>query len=619
MPTKIRCIAHYKSGKHKGKRCTCAARFPKSDRFPKYCGQHAPQKFKLAVKDIIVPKITKAKKIVQSDGKITIRYSHDLNIYPNQAVAAQKIVRHFMAGVQAVTLNAQMQSGKTDTIKAINIQLSEQIYKRHGQCMISFAIVPVIDNDILAQTRKELTPYGFPYEYIFTIPQLKNNTDIIRDSMEKHRKQDPNCYFLIAIDESHLNTRLDSQNRALTYDTLKNAGIYINGSRIKKNVFLLTVSATPNAELASLSMDRIKGKKVKVTLNPGSGYYGVVKMFENNKIKQGYNLNTEVGENSLINYLLTKNCLKKYAIIRVPKSCKHARDFAAKLAESGIRSITYDSKDDSKAKLSDIINLEPDRFTVIVIVNRARASLQLNTSNICLVHENISADVDTTAQGLVGRAAGYGKEEHGVEIYCNLENAKLYRDWVKTDFSIKSIPKTSMTNGGLTPASVKNKSSKWVQHKPICGKLNRDQQARIDRLSTSWGGRKFNSKFYGQSELTEIVTTIISSVSLDDRYKVPYKNNGIMAIKSDTAERQFWTGKNTKKPHHNFDVDVPSDENSNKTGYYLYINLNGGTEHGKWRLYYTERTSNNCSEEYIEPIVYSTYHPNHSPPVLSGL
>jgi len=84
-------------------------------------------------------------------------------------------------------------------------------------------------------------------------------------------------------------------------------------------------------------------------------------------------------------------------------------------------------------------------------------------------------------------------------------------------------------------------------------------------------------------------------------------------IKSQSSYGKFWSGKDSKKSHHGFNLPEPTEENITKKGYYLYINIIPGADYGKWRLYYTGRTYNNLVEFPSETSKKSTFHPRFSP------
>jgi hypothetical protein len=590
------CNAIIKTGKNKGKTCTYKSKYFIHQK----CGIHykpPPKKIRRAPP----PKITYVISNINGHGRMDVdicRRYHDI-WYPNQDAIGKKIAKYFNSdrmNHRAAALCAPMQCGKTGAAQAVKVYLEEARSLRDKE-LITFILIPINDNDIKNQARVEFDRIGIPDDHIISLSDMMRDNKILSYLVDSYSHLD-NVEFLYIVDESHMNIKVNIRDTTSIMECLKNVEVCMNARSIKDNSFLLTISATANAEIASISEQFIP-LKAKFVLHSGQGYYSVGDMLMSNKVHDSWKLD-DIGINKITN-IINENYInqKKYGIIRIPCSSKHARDIGCILsAECNIKTIYYDSKCNKKQELKEILSARPDKFTVIFLINRARASLQLNTEHVSMVFENPNACIDTTAQGLPGRCCGYGKAAHKVDVYCDKSKLKVHSDWELCDYSKKSIPETLNTKGGLSVASKNNNSNKWIRNKPKTSKLSIVQTKMIKDMLPI--GKKISSGFYNRHEpvLTLLKTKIFDKVKLDDQYRQPYKGNGLMLIISNSSHKKFWNTKNPKKMEHGFALDAADNDNINKKGFFMYIDCSDTTiNQFKVRIYYTKRTLNDNTEK----------------------
>ena len=117
---------------------------------------------------------------------------------------------------------------------------------------------------------------------------------------------------------------------------------------------------------------------------------------------------------------------RKYAVVRVPnEKCSTIlkKKINDELDDISVIDTHYRYGDESD--LNQIVSTVPDKFTVIVIYDRLRAGVQLDTSNISFVYEQKSSNssaCDTVAQGLVGRCCGHNKEKNRHAVKAGVLN-----------------------------------------------------------------------------------------------------------------------------------------------------------------------------------------------------
>jgi len=205
----------------------------------------------------------------------------------------------------------------------------------------------------------------------------------------------------------------------------------------KYHYYKVGFSATP--------YEQIKSLYPKVIMYPSPNYYGMAQMFESKTpvIFQAKNLANPSECESLFSEI---NIYNLYYIIRLPgkKIFEDAvmtnLEFQFKKINSKIDTYIYDMH--YKENINLLLNINPTKPTIIYLKDKLRMGEYLNTQYIYLVHDDPNNSfTHTTAQSLIGRCCGYFKHDHKTIIYCDYNKAYQHYEWIKSNYSVKTIPK----------------------------------------------------------------------------------------------------------------------------------------------------------------------------------
>lgn len=507
MPT---CTALIKSTSRKGTLCGAktAKLYKDTGQIYWLCGKHNKMFRVLSTPVQHMPKITVE---VQTDGSS----KHCLPvIYPNQAMAADAILAHFARGVRAVGLAAQMQSGKSGTCKDVIAKFNVQ----HDYNAMTVVILPINDNELLNQAHAEFGAYVM-HGHIHGAMDLQCS-----QYLNQIRSGNPGKPLLIILDESHYG----SEKGGSLEKYFSSADIGLDGCALPYNVFLLTVSATPNSETAMLTHKGVARRKQIVVLHPGLGYYGISKMFANGNIHEGWSLATDDGMNDLVALCVQYSTLKKYSVIRCNDSHR-INELRQRVGDNiDVRFIPYDYKNKDIKDINNILRNAPTKYTIIAIARRLSASKQMCTDHICLCFDYSDGEISTSMQGLIGRCCGYGKENHKVNIYVNVKYARIYKRWADEDFPPEGTPNDKYVTKGVSGML----SDEWEKNTP------RVLDITTIAPQTVAGGKGNYEAITGV--IKELVLTQYPDLS---PYGQPLKGNGVMILDSGNKEstwKMWW-------------------------------------------------------------------------------
>ena len=344
-----------------------------------------------------------------------------------QIVAGVQIVQSFEK-VRWTMMIAQMQSGKTCAFLFVAAEMLRQ--KKIKKVIL---ICGCNETELKAQMIKSIEKFVETYRaYLMeahaTIPEHERNS-IIRGifaegtfvvksgtSLESKHASPELVEALIIWDESHFAAA--QSNRPNKF--LERAGIKADGSGEfleAKNNFVLSVSATPYAELTDLQTE--KQEKIIVKLNPGAGYKGVGHLLKNKNI-----VGFKKWQNGLKDALVKCDRMKnQYAIVRVTGG---KMEEAVRIANScGWEYKTFDSVT-SDIESMDELEFAPTENTVVFIRGMCRMGKVVPKQNMAFVMETgTGIKTDTLLQGLLGRMCGYGIDRDiFVVIHDNLLTKK---------------------------------------------------------------------------------------------------------------------------------------------------------------------------------------------------
>lgn len=555
------------------------------------------------------------------DSTKMVKYINSCNIYENQWKAAEKICNQFINGIHYVLLTAQPQSGKTGTCQAVCYLVRE--LKDKLNITNYWFLCGMNDNNLKKQQTNE-----------FKGLIDKNNILFSKDMQLYKPRNNNDDYFknsLIILDESHYaQTALNSKQSMVHQFLTKFVGITLDGIENKwkgTNLWFLSVSATPMSELVhflrpiNYNDELIELPKAKVQLDVTPKYYGFQRMFELNRIHQSFNI-AKPEERQLFVDILTKhyNLQKtknqyKYVLIRFSNT-GHGDDYRQAVQQQinfPIKYIHFHSKFMQMNDINNIVSKPPDTFTIIEVYHSLRAGIQLNTQNICLVHDTYRANTDVTAQGLAGRCCGYNKEHHNVDIYCFKDRLSNYISLIDNNFDPNFVPSHCYNvKHGYSP----NLNDKFKSDIPMGGQLDSEMINRIQQLKNE--SKQYAVKFQQDGYLDEIremdfinkelwdQTTFVGITILDDKNKT--EGNTTTWLKFwDPAYKAF----TNKKPGSYFKhSELPDDVHHFK---YIFINVKPDhPQFGHILITSKHRFNDDNPSSYIITTGKEQFHPNNN-------
>ncbi len=228
---------------------------------------------------------------------------------------------------------------------------------------------------------------------------------------------------LIVVDESHLDTSKGQQLDQF----LARHGLTMDGNPAtlaEKKAFILSVDATPYAELAALAHGETPYEKHVEELATGESYIGIGHYLRTGLLNQTF----DIAKNCFRFAGLFNGVEKKYALLRLPagrKGLANSQEAAVKkvcrVLSKKVRVLYYTSaKTDIAITRSEQTELlaegrsvpcledKPEMNTLVVIRGRLRAGKVVPKKHIAFVWEGAEeSKTDSLVQGLLGRMCGY--------------------------------------------------------------------------------------------------------------------------------------------------------------------------------------------------------------------
>lgn len=380
-------------------------------------------------------------------------------IYQNQRTCGDSVIQAFRESYQHVVLLAQMQMGKsgtywhvicnmlanTDSSGVENVivisgnretELRRQVHqdrKDYTRC----AIEQIVDGCELSKDDDSNTRRNRIRELRVL---MEERITVLWGHQLTPKKTDFHTVLdntLIVWDEAHYAQSKDNSPHAW----MKHNGLdtLLNGADVecakRRNIRLLTVSATPFSELLIQSIQTQSFKKI-LRLEPDDSYCGVERYLNNGRVFESFDVKKATSDE--VKELLSKyNNIDypRYSLIRVPAN-RYASVFRTVCEELGMRFcvMNTDKQDISVEDLRD----EPTRPTVVLVTGMLRMGKVVPKEHIAMVFESsVSEDnsntkkTDTGLQGLFGRVCGHTPQCEGfdIDIYVDdviLAQAKRY-------------------------------------------------------------------------------------------------------------------------------------------------------------------------------------------------
>ena len=415
-----------------------------------------------------------------------VRRIDDINdscyVHDNQLLASKKVIFYFWLNSKGysykrwVMLMAQMQSGKSGCffnvpyiIKNSPSLIEDLGIDASGGTINSYLLTGMNDRELVEQ---------FESDYIGYVgsDMLKNvlkNSEMAKICKNEKKNKIGNLSSisvnkmkrnsLIMIDESHYGSNKDSK----LDDFLKLIlSIKASGDEqllIDNNIYVISISATPMVEYAADKLLDENNKDV-VNIKKGGSYHGVKDFMKDGKIHQSFNLNKSVDK--LLDKIISLD-KEGYIMVRCTES-KQSNIIQYMEDNNLTKEISYIRYDNLTKKtilngvsINQLLEIRPSKLSkksnirfrkgkhknkvIVFIKGMFRAGKRLETQNIIMTHDTMISKSDTTVQSLLGRCCGYNKNKD-IDIYCDLNSATEYVDWVDSGYKLDKTPNVTGIN-----------------------------------------------------------------------------------------------------------------------------------------------------------------------------
>lgn len=584
--------------------------------------------------------------------RLRIRRSKYFPIYPNQRNAANNVISAFRQGIHYAVVTAETQSGKTGTCQAICYLIRDQ--KQLGIDNIYF-ICGMNDNNLKKQQVRE-------FEGLIKEENILFSKDMQFFSSRRNLSKKNPIFFkntLIFCDESHYAQNINSLvHKFMT----KYAGLTMDGDTEKwvgDNLYCVSISATPMSEIVNVLCNNKKSNmipipdqeedtdadsdsdsdpdqeeldqdvlykggdilnvkdkcKVLVRLEPGANYYGFRRMLECGRVFKAKNfgdVNDRIDfRNVLYNLWLKQKSENryKYAIIRFSNSGHgdQYRQTMLGLIDFPVKYIHFHSETMDIKEINKILKTVPEQFTIIEVYHSLRAGIQMNTENICLIHETLTAHTDSTVQGLPGRCTGYNKEKDGVLVYCNKNALEKYVNLVNAEFDPSYTPSNS---SNIKIGCTKKADRIFEANVPMGAMLDDDLLERIKTLknNTAQYSKKFEEEILGEllgivnfsvNELKDcfVGVTILDNANRTDTVTCTWKKFWDPAFKAYTIGTKGSYFRNIEL------------EPGYKKYYYVYVNVKEEHPEYGWALVTSKSSTSTKKGTYLKTTGKEQFNP----------
>lgn len=406
------------------------------------------------------------------------RKSDDKNnkgyIFDSQINTARKIVLQLGSNVTRrnhVCVVASMQAGKTGTCNSvINIINTSKLYKSMAIKKYMF-ITGMNDCGLKEQTyiRLKEQVMGASDDNIYIGKRSKKNLSenkyfVLKNSdLLSYEGNIDNT--LIFIDESHYGS---NEKNILTKFLVKHGIDWKDTNElIKRNIYIVSISATPFDELVS---DTVNCKKT-IELNTDDNYVGVTEYLKNDLIfdTEKYDITENGRIFDLImdaHHRMLDNDEDGAIIIRtrntetiVENQYVQTHFDVFEMTSSGTKieyakfnhmlnamyenNVSYKRRKEALAKFGIEVESPTTKPLIVIIKGAFRAGITIDSrfkDMIYMVYDS-SVKADTTAQALLGRMCGYRSSKDKITntyFYINKNHANMYSQW-EGDFQNKNL------------------------------------------------------------------------------------------------------------------------------------------------------------------------------------
>lgn len=399
------------------------------------------------------------------------RKSDDINnngyIHDQQINTARKIVLQLGSNIlrsNHVNLVSPMQAGKTSVCNAVvNVILQTKLYKSMMVKKFMF-ISGMNDCGLKDQTYTRLIEQviGANVDNVYFGKRSKKNLSKNKFYVLKNSdllKYDGNIdNSVIFIDESHYGS---NENNILTKFLVKHGIDWRDKDElIKRNIYIVSVSATPFDELVS---DMAEAKKM-IEIEIDKNYVGVNDYLDNDLIFDAdkdditedgpifdyiMDADERMAQNDKLGviFIRTRNfdVIKENAYVQNNFNIFEMYSGGSKIEYSKLNQILSKLKEESdRLRYYRMLGTESEHKPLIVLIKGAfRAGITIDSKFKDMIYMiyDYSMKADTTAQALLGRMCGYRANKDAIlntYFYLNKKFADMYGTW-STDFKNKSL------------------------------------------------------------------------------------------------------------------------------------------------------------------------------------
>ena len=331
-----------------------------------------------------------------------------------QINASNDIITSYRSGVRCALLNAQCQSGKTGAY-----QLTIKKMLNTGMVRRVYIVCGSAETELRQQARDDTLAANPEYFNMDnrTGEQSGAITVIFHQDFDKHELDVENA--LIVVDESHL---VQTKGQKL-HGFLGAKGVKQNGdpaALFANNAYLLSVDATPYAELAALYHKETAFPKAVITLEPGESYFGLGDYKGTGRLLPTFNIATDPERFEAL--LLSVS--RKWVLMRLTHGASAddqeselraicaVRGFPCLLNTSDATDVAINRKQQEQfaidGKVVPCLEDAPEVTTVVIVRGRLRAGKVVPKKHIGFVWEGATnSKTDALVQGLPGRMCGY--------------------------------------------------------------------------------------------------------------------------------------------------------------------------------------------------------------------
>ena len=344
-------------------------------------------------------------------------------IYENQKTAGDELLRLlFDQREPHVLLLAQMQMGKSGTywytlLEALKTEKVKQVFLISGNR----------EKELRAQVQEDRRAYT----QLYSKSLRKRITILWGADLTKFDSAIPED-TLIVWDEAHYAQSLS--NAPFKFFQQSCLEGLLNGTTTqeaeKRNIRLLTVSATPFSELLS-KLDEPSHKVVR--LQPSESYFGVKHYLDNDRVKPSFQINEDTAE-EMAELLSLYSDRRGYMIVRLMNTLDRLQLLVEQCERLDIRYEIMNSRERT-IEVEDL-KKKPEKATVVIISGMLRMGKVMPKEHISMVFEEKTPKntkhSDTGLQGLLGRVCGHSSAPFDIDVYIEPFMIDYASDYVES-------------------------------------------------------------------------------------------------------------------------------------------------------------------------------------------